>query len=363
MHLFLGGFQSTEIKVLDYKSFRLALYEYLKRFKFIQGIPLFYWKRSQIWRHALKQTLDLDRNFPHFTSDKKIQRYLSERFDALVVGMDVWCIIKGTERPLFPNIYWLPEKMDVLKIAYGVSAYNSDPRLIQNHKHEIIKYLNDFDIIGSRDRFTIDMVNQHRTRASGLVDLIPDPTFMYEINPTGVRGKLSRLGIDFNRPILGLLLFGRDEISRAISSHYKSKGYQIVALSMYNRFADINLGHVLNPFEWAEVFRFFSFCITDRFHGTIFCLRNQTPFIGFEKDTHLPKIQSKIYNLLSDFDLTECYVNPSEEGFSIARSLHVAGEIESNWTKSFKPLIPSKIIAAQDRHRDFLQRMKYHLSG
>jgi len=361
--LFQHHFDSAQVKVLDYRSPRLAVIEYLKRFRFFKGLPLFYWKRSRVWNHTIKQHLDLDRSYPHFSGDKKIQRYFSDHFDALIVGMDVWCLIKGTERPLFPNIYWLPEKIKTTKIAYGVSGYNSDPGLIQRYQSEISTYLNDFDIIGTRDRFTEDLVARYRTRKTGLVGRVPDPTFLYDIKPTGVKDKLSQIGVTFDRPILGILLFGHDSLSQVIKSHYESKGYQIIALSMYNPFADFNLGHLLDPFEWAETFRFLSFCVTDRFHGTILCLKNQIPFISLEKDAHLPKSQSKILDLLSDFDLTTCYSNPQDENFSVSRFLQRANEIESNWENAFKPVISPKIEAIQDRHQDFIGRMKIELKA
>jgi polysaccharide pyruvyl transferase WcaK-like protein len=195
------------------------------------------------------------------------------------------------------------------------------------------------------------------------VEMVPDPTFMYDIKPVGVQHKLSQIGIDFNRPILGILLFGHDILSQAIKSHYKSKGYQIVALSMYNPCADFNLGHVLDPFEWAETFRLLTFCITDRFHGAIFCLKNRTPFICLEKDTHLPKSQSKTYDLLSNFNLTRCHVNPLEEKFNSSNFLQHASEIEANWTKSLESVISSKIDAAKYRHQDFLRKIKREISG
>jgi hypothetical protein len=64
-------FNKFEINVLDYKSSRLAIHEYLKRFKVFQGIPLFYMNRARLWEGQVKTYLDLDRTIPHFASDKK----------------------------------------------------------------------------------------------------------------------------------------------------------------------------------------------------------------------------------------------------------------------------------------------------
>jgi hypothetical protein len=351
-------FPGSEVRIIDYKTTRLALYEYLKRFKILPGIPFFYFRRSLLWDRLLEEAFELDADLPRFSTQTGLQGYFSDHYDALVVGMDVWCVINGTERPPFPNIYWLPEKMDIPKIAYGVSAYNSDPALIRSYSHQIAGYLDGFDVIGARDRFTYDMVLEQRTHTGGLVERIPDPTFLYEFGETGAASKMASLGVDFNRPLVGILLYGDDERSKNICAHYRAMGCQILAMSMYNRFADINLGHLMTPFEWAESFRFLSFCITDRFHGTLFCLKSGIPFISLEKERHLPTTQSKIYDLLVDFNLTQCYMNPGDDRFSISRMLQHADALHRTWEQTFKPGIAPAIQAMKTRQREFVDKMK-----
>lgn len=360
--LFQREFQNSNFKVLDYKSTRLALYEFLKQFKIFQSIPLFYMQRAHMWNRFIQENLDLDKDIPRFMGDRRLQQHFLEHYDRIIVGMDVWCILNGTERPSFPNLFWLPEKSNLSKIAYAVSGYNSDPSLIRRYSKAIQKYIDEFDVIGSRDQFTHEFVQKLRTRSDGIVEKVPDPTFLYKIKNTGVGEKISALGVDLARPILGLLLFGQDKLSKDIHAHYRAKGYQILALSMYNPDADLNLGHVLNPYEWAEVFRYFSFCISDRFHGTIFCIKNQVPFISLEKEANLPLEQSKLFDLLNDFDLTVCYSNPSSENFEPVAFLNRADEIEQVWHESLKPIIGPKIQFAQERHREFMHKIKSELS-
>lgn len=351
-------FSNSTVNLIDYKSTRLYFYEKMKRFKVFQRVPLFYFKRSELWNRVLHNHLVLDDELPRNRNAGEIQQYLGDQYDMLVVGMDIWCILSGTERPLFPNIYWLPQKMEIPKCAYGVSAYNSDPILIKRHADEIGRYLDEFEVIGCRDRFTLEMVQTHRSRTGGLVSRVPDPAFSYQIRPTRVADKLTSIGVDLNRPILGLLLFGDDQLSRHIQSHYHSKGYQILAMSMYNPYVDFNLGHRLDPFEWAEAFRFLTFCITDRFHGTVFSIKNQIPFISLEKDRALPLSQSKLYDLLLDFDLTPCYQNPCDASFEAEKLLDQADEIEQGWENSLKPRIKPVLNALEDRRQDFNEQMK-----
>ena len=360
-------FSDLDIKIVDYKSNRLAIHHYLKRWRILQGIPQFYMQRARMWDEQIKMYLDLDRSFPHYAGEKAMQRFFASRYDVLVVGMDVWCVINGTERPEFPNIYWLPEKTGIPKIAYGVSAYGSDLNLIRRSAGQIREYLNSFEVIGARDRFTYELVREHRSRSDGLVERVPDPTFTYEFRDTGVASKLKSLGVDPDRPALGLLFFGDNSLSTKIASHYKAKGYQILAMSMYNAAADINLGHVLTPFEWAESFRHLSFCISDRFHGTILCLLNHIPFASLEKERHLPRAQSKLYDLLMGFGLEACYQNPAAEDFDPARFLAHADEIEAAWEHDFRSGVQPKIDALKEEHADFLRKMKSelgrHISG
>jgi len=339
-------FPGCDVKIIDYKTPRLAMYDYLKRFKLFPKEPFFYYKRYQLWKTLLENRFDLDKSYPLFSSGKKMLSYYASSSDALLVGMDVWCITKGTSRPLFPNVYWLPEKMKIPKLAIGISAYQSNRTLIAAHNKEITAYLNEFEVIGSRDRFTHDLVLKHRTRTSGLVDRIPDPALLFEIPKTGIAEIVVKLGVDLNRPLLGLLLFNNNQLSKKICSHFRAKGYQVVALSMYNPFADINLGYALDPFQWAEFFGLLSFCVTDRFHGTVFCVKNEIPFISLDNEK-ITRDQSKIYDLLTDFNLTSCYNHLYENGNSSSKILFRIGEIERDWENNLKKSIRPTLISME----------------
>ncbi|MBI9043701.1 MAG: polysaccharide pyruvyl transferase family protein [Anaerolineaceae bacterium] len=358
LNLLKSEFGDDCVKILSHKTRRQAIYQYLKQFKLFPGEPLFYRKRARIFEKEINAYLDLDNDFPKLTGEKRLQHFLAENHDALLVGMDTWCLIKNTERPHFPNIFWLPEETQVTKLAYGISAYNSNPDLIQQSKKEFGRYLDGFAYIGVRDRFTLSLVEESRSRRDGLVELVPDPTFSYEFRDTDVLQKLQQFGVDIERPSLGLLLYGDQQLSNKIVNHYREKGYQILALSMYNPDADVNLGHVLTPFEWAEAFRYLSFCVSDRFHGTIFCMMNQTPFVCLEKERYLSRKQSKIYDLLTQFDLVNHYFNPSDDDFETGTFLVQANEIEASWGGDVKEKLINRITEFKKENILKIQRMK-----
>ena len=163
-------------------------------------------------------------------------------------------------------------------------------------------------------------------------------------------------GIDLDKPILGILIYGKDDFSNKIRDYFKSKGYQIVALSMYNPYADLNLGHILDPFEWAEVFKYLTFCISDRFHGTIFCLKNKTPFVSIEPIATLQK-ESKLYSLLNDFDMLQCYENIDEGTFDMDLFLDKCVELENSWN-GYANKINSKLEDMKNRNDDYIKKIK-----
>ena len=248
------------------------------------------------------------------------------------------------------------------KIAYAVSSYDSQPELIENNKEEIKQLVNDFSLIGVRDQFTYEMVLKYSENPS-VVSLIPDPTFLYPIKKTGIENKFSELGIDPNKPMLGLLYYGTDPQIREILNSYRKKGFQIIGMSMYTPEADINLGHILLPDEWAELFGHFRFTITNRFHGTIFALRNKTPFISLQSEKLHSQKQSKIKDLLLSFGLEMLFEDKNNPTFNTNTFLEKASFIQTNWEQEFESQVEQGLIDKDKQSKEFLLKVKKIISN
>lgn len=95
----------------------------------------------------------------------------------------------------------------------------------------------------------------------------------------------------------------------------KQKGYQVIGLSCYVNGADINLMGMIDVFEWANIFRYFDLCITDRFHATIFSIRHGIPFITIDNETHYQEYESKTSFLLHSAGLEEHHINMIRKGW------------------------------------------------
>lgn len=347
------GLPSYHVRFLKYDAPGRFLYERLRAIKPNRQIPAYNFQRYQRLMQFEHKHLDLDPLPTIATYRTLIRKLIKKKYDALVVAKVVWDFSRTWYVQKFPSIFWLSEDIPAIKIGYAVSGHRTDMSLLQKYKDTVNRILSSYSLIGVRDDLTMDMMSEAGVTDRVKVVKVPDPAFMYQPVSINVRNLLKKYGIHDQKPILGLLLYGKPEISRAICRRYRKKGYTIISFNMYNPFVDVNLGHRVGPFEWAEIFRLLNVCVTDRFHCSVLCIKNQAPFMAVEP--YPPKVlgQSKIYDLLKEFDLRECYCNPFLSNFDLQAFVSTCEEIESGWEKEFKGPVKKKCDRARQKHRDF----------
>lgn len=159
-------------------------------------------------------------------------------------------------------------------IAYAASAGYASLRDVENDgmNDELRRGFGNFARIGVRDKNTYDMVSALSPRPP---DLVIDPTLVYDFSPD--------LQPTSRAP--GYLLVyayeGRldsPEEVRVIRSLAASKGLRILSIGSYHEWCDENI--VAAPLELLSLFANASYVITDTFHGTIFSVKNQRPFVS-----------------------------------------------------------------------------------
>lgn len=312
------------VEIIDYRPRRTEIMYLLKYI--VSKNPIVSFQRYFRSKIFIRDELPLSKRKLTTDNYDKALGFLKGRYDLIVVGSDeVWKI--SCLRP-FPNIYWLSPKLDCKKIAFAVSANTLNyHKLTTKEKNWIKDSLESFHFIGVRDRHTFDFVKSLGIKNVDKLIEVPDPTFVYQIKNTHVKEYLIKSGIDLEKPVLGILL-SDEKLGTEFIRHYRIKGYQVIALSSFNRHADVNLIGKLDPFEWAEVFKYFTFCVTDRFHGTIFCLKNKRPFISIDHSKRYLTLESKIYSLLRDFSLLDNYINTNHDSGGF---LDKAEQSQKNW--------------------------------
>jgi hypothetical protein len=211
--------------------------------------------------------------------------------------------------------------------------------------------LNAFSLIGARDDFTVNFIQQAGIDGDIPVIKIPDITFFDVPRDTAIKDRLIAQGVDFSRPRLGMLIFENSKLSQPIIQHYRKRGYQIIASSSYNPDADVNLGHVFDPFEWADSFRYFDLVFTEFYHGAIYSLLHNTPFIAFPRPPYVDE-QCKTLDILRIFDLERNYARVNAPDFSMGALFEQADQVEKEQSNKYA-LIEQRINMIREQHKEF----------
>jgi hypothetical protein len=200
--------------------------------------------------------------------------------------------------------YWLPPETGCKKVmcAASVRALTIE-QLSPNQRKACIESINSFDLIGVRDDATYTLVKNLRLKDESKLQMIPDPTFSYNIDYTFVERLMHKRNLDLSKPTVALHLPRILKPRAELVDYYKLKGFQVISIGVA-KYADSCLTDI-SPFEWAGIFRGLRLVITYRFHDTLFSLKNLTPVIAlaWEKKYITDRGHSKYYSLLKQFDL------------------------------------------------------------
>lgn len=323
----LSRYTDFDVEIIDYNMTNVELYSFLSCFS---------WNITQVYKNVLryfKFKEALYKNLPicknRIISNRldKIQQHLKDKYDVIIVGSDeVWKInnLRG-----FPNIYWLYDNINCIKVSYAASANRTRfDRLNDSQLNYIKCSLNKFSYIGVRDQNTINQLKNIDNKL--LIRRNCDPAFLFDLEKTNsVKAKLAiklrqKYKLDLDKPIIALMCT-HDSVCKNIYDKYSSH-YQVVSLYANTKYCDAFLFD-LDPFEWAHVFSFVSLSVTTFFHCTVFSIINNTPFISIDVEEVAVLYESKIKDLLKRADLLENYFNIKHPCFQWKDVFH---QIEHN---------------------------------
>jgi polysaccharide pyruvyl transferase WcaK-like protein len=301
-------FPQATIEVIDYRHKTFEQIEFRDTFKglvkFKKG-TLSRIKKYYSFKRFVGKLLPLSQE-KLITDDvqKAVEFINRQNYDYILVGSDeVWKILDKKYSRKFPNIYWLPKEIKAKRIASAASANGSNPKLLTNPDvlKNIKEITNGFHAIAVRDQYTFDLIKSVNVEAP--LYQVPDPTFGVEFKASGVKEKLQKAGVDFTKKRFALNLSSNNPefaiASEQIAGYAKKNNIQLVGIGQFNKYCVINFSDILNSVEWATCYQFFDFCITDRFHSTIFSVKNKIPFMVIESNKKYPnEHKGKIVDLL-----------------------------------------------------------------
>ena len=243
-----------------------------------------------------------EQEFDFFNYDEAEFKTFAESYDLIIVGSDT--ILINLERNGHYGLMWLVG-IDTNKVLFAASAAPANLTLTEKQRDDLKRSFESFRLLGVRDRATIELIARQiglGTRVYPQYDptyLIPESEFCL---PLHIRTKVERIR---KRQKIALVNFGivGCPFKKEMTEFLKHQGYYTIS-TLYNEDADYNL-MTLSPFAWAALFRYVDLTVTERFHDSVFTLRNCKPVIAIDWSKHRFSADgfSKTQDLLSSYGL------------------------------------------------------------
>lgn len=201
-------------------------------------------------------------------SREELRKVCKDKFDAYIVGSDqVW-------RPDYvPNIYSFfldfTKGWDVKRIAYAASFGGNNVKYSDEQIKRCRELINDFDAISLRESSSTELFSKYSWSKKSL-DTVLDPTMLLtkedyikllSPQPGPGKGKILSYILDKNKL--------PDGFGGSIKDHLKKDLYEFPV----NRTIKPSIE------DWLCAFRDCDYVITDSFHGTVFSIIFNKPFL------------------------------------------------------------------------------------
>lgn len=261
------------------------------------------------------------------TSNRGMRNLNNQGFDAYIVGSDqCWRPIYS---PKIENFFldFAEKTKNIKRVSYAASFGTDDWEFTKKDTKSCKKLLKKFDAISVRERSAIDLVDAYLNRSDAVHVL--DPTMLLtkeqysniikaqktEISP----GSLNVYVLD-NNPNKEAFIANIEEKLRLkrfeIMPQKRLETDRVQSSSMI----DFQYPH---PASWLKAFEDAEFVITDSFHGTLFSILYNVPFITLGNEH---RGMARFKSLLETFNLSERLV----EDFN-TESINSLLEKQVNW--------------------------------
>lgn len=226
-----------------------------------------------------------------------------KRYDLVVIGSDT-ILEQAYSNTGKIGLNWMPIDIKKLYFAASASPANFTP------KNDLKEVAEKAVFIGLRDDLTIRFFVDKLKIAPNKLVKQPDPSYFLDINkfilPMNLASKIKagqkHVLYNFNSNF---------PHRKELADKLRHLGYKVVSTA-YNPHADICFD-TINAFEWAGVFPLIDIVVTERFHDSVFALRNCKPVIAidWDKNRFTSEGDSKTYCILEDYGLTTFHFNLS----------------------------------------------------
>jgi hypothetical protein len=293
------------------------------------------------------------------TSDlkKSIEFIKKQNYNAIYVGSDTVLELRKAQKDNLTT-YWLDNSINCKKFLIAASSFNLiNEALSTNQKYQIQKSIDCFSLLGVRDDATFRLLSNFIPSGDKRLQIIPDPTFTYEIDYSYVEQYIKRKRLHFSKPIVCFHLT-RDTIwAKSLANYFKKEGYVVASLRPAY-YADIIFTD-LSPFEQMGIYKYFDLVITHRFHDSIFCFKNFTPVIVFPKKLEDVTLygESKYLSLFKSFHLEKTNYIDNKDKITVQYLFDMSKEAINNFAKK-RDFIKVTLQENKEKYESFVRESK-----
>ena len=321
-------------------------------------------KKAKLWQtfrqkaasaYGLVKYNELRKKEMNFTPTIDLFNYTKEdesvicQYDLVVIGSDT-ILEEAYGKDGRIGLNWMP--LDVRKLYFAASA--SPANFVP--KNELKEVASKAVFIGLRDNLTIDFFVNKLGIEKERIFKLTDPSYFLDIKQFKLRKKLTvKLRTDQK---YALYNFNSNfPLRRELADAIRNVGYKVVSTA-YNPYADICFDMV-DAYEWAGVFPLMDVIVTERFHDSVFGLRNCKPVIAIDWDPNrfAKGGDSKTLRILEDYGLQEYHFNLAESNDlePIADAVHRIGDsFDKNTVRDVNTQIAHELSDIKDLIRKSL---------
>lgn len=277
--------------------------------------------------------LPLSKEYCQSNSIDDFQEFVRGKYDVIIAGSDeIW---KTDSFRGFPTPYWLAGNLGCYKLSYAASSRSDLSKCSPDERGTMKKILDSFEYISVRDLKTRDQFEKYiRTRTE--IGIFPDPSFIYDYQADGNRGREHLIKIANLNPQkkIALVMTENRKIASLIQKEL-SEDYQLVA--SFERHNCMKNVADLTPFEWLDAIAGVDYVFASYFHAICFSILYNVPFLAFGTAGK----KSKLEDILIQSGDIERYI-----------------EVDSSMLKECALTEAAKIHSARSDHSDYLTGCK-----
>ncbi len=233
---------------------------------------------------------------PRLYSDKAVQAIFKENnFEAVIVGSDqCW-------RPMYsPNIYtyyldFLKDNKEIKKLAYAASFGTDQWEYTEEQTARCKKLIQQFDLVTVREKAAVNLVAEKLNKDA---EFVLDPTLL--LSKEDYIELFVGENLPDNKGIYTYILDDSDWKTQVVETAKETLGLPQFS-NQHNEHA-LNIKRIPSIEGWIKGFADADFVVTDSFHGTVFSIIFNKPFISL---VNVSRGASRFESILSEFDLLD----------------------------------------------------------